>query len=134
MTSERIVDGADWIAQRAIGLAARLAPDDLTTRLAEEWLGDVSAQRGPLAKLGFALGCWWAAYVITREHAPASVPLADAAMIRTLGSSPAEPDMSLVSNLTITFILVVSLHAAVVCSLAMGLGPSFSKSLVTYSP
>ena len=55
MTSERAWDWADSIAQRLIRRAARRAPASLSERFQEEWLADLAAQRGPIARLRFKL-------------------------------------------------------------------------------
>jgi biopolymer transport protein ExbD len=58
-----------WIAACLIRLAAGCAPQRLSERLTEEWSADLAEQRGSVARLRFALGCFWAATVIAREHA-----------------------------------------------------------------
>jgi biopolymer transport protein ExbD len=55
----------DSVAPRLIAYAAQRAPATLAARLEEEWLADSLAQRGLAARLGFALGCLWAATVIS---------------------------------------------------------------------
>lgn len=59
-----------WIDQVTWGLierAARSTPKDIGERLKEEWLADSLEQPGYLARLRFALGCYWAATVIRQE-------------------------------------------------------------------
>jgi biopolymer transport protein ExbD len=63
----------DSAANRIIQSAARRAPSTLSERLEEEWLAASPEQRGPLRRLGFALGCCWAAMAIRREHATVNV-------------------------------------------------------------
>jgi TonB family protein len=127
MTSERW-DWVDRIAQHLIHRAARRAPDSLSERLEEEWLADLAAQRGPIPRLRFALGCCWATNVIAHEHAVAALPAT---------SSPVghanfvhQDDPPFLTGRTITFVLVASIHAAVLYGLAMGLGPQFTKIIV----
>jgi biopolymer transport protein ExbD len=57
----------DGIAPRLIESAARRAPATLAARLEEEWLADLFAQRGLISRLNFALGCLWAATVISLD-------------------------------------------------------------------
>jgi TonB family protein len=119
MTSERAWDWVDGIARRLIHGAARRAPNSLSERLEEEWLADLAAQRGPIGRLRFALGCCWATNIIANEHvAVAALPAA---------ASPMSHSQPLFTGRTVTFVLVASLHAAVLYGLAMGLGPQFSK-------
>jgi hypothetical protein len=127
MTSERW-DWVDRIAHHLIHRAARRAPDSLSERLEEEWLADLAAQRGPIPRLRFALGCCWATNVIAHEHAVAALPAT---------SSPVghanfvhQDDSPFLTGRTITFVLVASIHAAVLYGLAMGLGPQFTKIIV----
>jgi biopolymer transport protein ExbD len=63
----------DGVAAQVIRRAARSAPGSLSERLDEEWLAALSEQRGPLRRLGFALGCGWAAIAITRDHPAVTV-------------------------------------------------------------
>jgi biopolymer transport protein ExbD len=63
----------DSVANRIIQSAARGAPGNLSERLEEEWLAAIPEQRGRLRRLSFALGCFWAAMVIRRDHATVTV-------------------------------------------------------------
>lgn len=117
---------ASKIAQGLIRSAARRAPQALSERLTEEWLADLAAQRGLLARLRFAAGCYWAARVIALEHVVSPAPLAQfphdsprALFIRF----PAEPAPVLMSGTT-TFVLILSLNAAVLYGLVLGLSHS----------
>jgi len=67
----------DRVAPRMIRQAARTAPADLSDRLEEEWLADSLQRPGPLSRLRFALGCYWAAAVIGHDHCTVSVPAID---------------------------------------------------------
>jgi hypothetical protein len=55
----------DGVARRLIALAARRAPATLAARLEEEWSADLLARPGPISHVSFALGCLWAATVIS---------------------------------------------------------------------
>ncbi len=131
MTFERAWDWVDGMARRLIHGAARSAPNSLSERLEEEWLADLAAQRGPIARLRFALGCCWATNIIAREHvAVAAVSAAVSPMSHGHSIRHLRDDSPLFTGRTVTFVLVASLHAAVLYGLAMGLGPQFSKIIV----
>ena len=127
MTSKRTWDWVDGIAHRLIHRAARRVPASLSERLREEWLADFEAQRGAMARLRFALGCCWATNVIAREHAAAAIPAASSAVGQGQLVRHPEGDFPFFTGRTITFVLVASLHVAVLYGLAMGLGPKFTK-------
>ena len=127
MTSERAWDWVDGIAHRLIHRAARRAPDSLSERLEEEWLADLAAQRGLIRRLGFAFGCCWATNVIAHEHALAALPVTSSPMGQGHSIRHRQDDFPLFTGRAITFVLVVSLHAAVLYGLAVGLGPKFTK-------
>lgn len=60
----RLSDSIDAVARCLIEHAARRVPTTLAERLREEWLADLSEDRGPIARLRLALGCFRAAFVI----------------------------------------------------------------------
>jgi TonB family protein len=126
MTSERAWDWADSIAQRLIRRAARRAPASLSERFQEEWLADLAAQRGPIARLRFAIGCCWATNVIAHEYGVA-LPAAGASLGHA-HSMRLGHDHPFFAGRTLTLVLVVTLHVAVLYGLAMGLGPTFKVS------
>jgi TonB family protein len=131
MTSERTWDWVDGIARRVIHGAALRAPNSLSERLEEEWLADLAAQRGPIARLRFALGCCWATSVIVHEHVGlAALPSAAAPLAHGHTVRFRLDDSRFFTGRTITFLMVASLHAAVLYGLAMGLGPQISKIIV----
>ena len=110
---------APWL----IRLAARSAPASLAERLEEEWLADLAARRGPIARLRLALGCCWAARVITHEHAVVNLLGAAAAAGHKIMSGSAQHDSSFFSRRTTAVLLIVCLHGLLICGLAVGLGP-----------
>jgi biopolymer transport protein ExbD len=65
----------DSIARRVIERAARRAPPTLAERLQEEWLADLSDHHGRIERLKLALGCYWAAFMITDDDCTASTPV-----------------------------------------------------------
>lgn len=131
MTSERTGNWTDRAAHGLVRHAARRAPGPLAERLEEEWLADMSARRAGLSRLSLALGCCWASYVITRESGVAAVPAASAqAAPANLGGYWRDDSLRF-SRSTVTFLLVVSLHLAIVCGLAVGLGSQFTKKAPT---
>ena len=99
--------------------AARTAPASLAERLEEEWLADLAARAGKLARLRFALGCCWATRVIAHEL---GVPERAAATtgdknvaICTQAGHPFH------SHRTTVSVLIVSLHILVIYGLATGM-------------
>jgi TonB family protein len=115
------IDTNTTLAQGIVQRAARCAPGPLAARLEEEWLADLAARRGGLARLRLAFGCWWAARVITREHAALGL----AAVAGTADShalTEGRPlDFSFVSARTLAIIVIACLHLAVLCTLARSL-------------
>lgn len=78
MNGHTFVDGwIDQMTSELIERAARGIPEGLGERLREEWLADSLEQPGRLARLRFALGCYWAATVI--QHEPIELPIAQLA-------------------------------------------------------
>jgi biopolymer transport protein ExbD len=66
---------SDGVAVRVIQRAARQAPGVLSDRLEEEWLAELSEQRGRMSRLSFALGCYWAATVISHDQLTVNLPV-----------------------------------------------------------
>jgi biopolymer transport protein ExbD len=62
----------DGVAARIVQRASRHAPGALSARLEEEWSADLSERPGPMARLSFALGCYWAAAVISHDQGTVS--------------------------------------------------------------
>lgn len=113
----RCVEG--W-ARRLIEHAACKAPPALSARLAEEWLADLPARRGAIARLRFAIGCCWASKVIAHELGAALGVTAGSTTVRTAAlytsTGPSfDPRRSAVS------FLIVSLHVLVIYGLAAGM-------------
>jgi TonB family protein len=132
MTSERTLDWVDGIVHRLIHRAARRAPGSLSERLEEEWLADLAAQRGSIARLRFAFGCCWATHIIALEHgAVAALPAASPAMGQGHFNRYPEESFPFFTGRSITFALVASLHVAVLYGLAIGLGPNFTKVIAS---
>jgi len=123
MTSERAWDGwIDWLARRLVGYAARRAPEALWERLQEEWLADLAAQRGPVLRLGFAVGVCRAAAVIAYQQA-ASSPSPSPAGSAGHGHFIRFPrdNFQLFAGGTATFVFFTSLLAAVLYGLGFAL-------------
>ena len=128
MTSERKVEWMDRAAGCLVHYAARRTPEPLSQRLEEEWLADLAERRPGFARLRLGIGCYWATYSIAREQrvaavAPARTHLAPASVAGFMSENSA-----LFSRRTATFLLVASLHAAVLLGLAVGVGSKFIKS------
>jgi hypothetical protein len=129
MTSERTQDWVDGIVRRLIRRAARRAPALLSDRLEEEWLADLAEQPGQLARLRFGIGCCWATNVIAREHA-AVAPIPAAVSAQTPGVVHfSSGDSPFFTGRTMTFVLVATLHLAVLYGLAIGLTQHFTKPI-----
>lgn len=131
MTSERTGNWMDRAAHGLIRHAARRAPGPLAERLEEEWLADMIARRAGLSRLRLALDCCRASYVITRETGVAAVPAAGAQVAPANLGGYWRDDSLRFSRSTVTFLLVVSLHLAILCGLAVGLGSKFTKKTPT---
>jgi TonB family protein len=117
------------IAHRLIHRAARRAPDALAERLEEEWSADLAAQRGPMARLRFAIGCCWATNVIAHEHVAMALPATSASLGHVRSIRAGHDHFPFFTSRTLTLVLVATLHVAVLYGLAMGLGPTFKKPI-----
>jgi TonB family protein len=117
------------LAHRLIVRAARQAPAALTERLAEEWLADLASRTGAGSRLRLAIGCCWATGVITRDF---RVPQL-AASSATGGHKPLRGDfhydLPQLSRRTVTFILIVALHALLIYGFASGFGQRLIPTL-----
>jgi TonB family protein len=100
----------------------------LSERLAEEWLADLTARKGPLARLRFALGCTWATRVIAHELGlPARA--AAAAPGGTAASVCVQPVPSFYSRRTAVLLLIAALHILVIYGLAAGMASAVLKKI-----
>jgi TonB family protein len=127
MTSEKTFDWLEALAQGLVNHAARRAPAPLSERLAEEWLADMSARPQGISRLRFAVGCCWATSIIVREHSGATVPAVTAAAAPAHFGGYLQMGPAYSSRRTVTFILVASLHAAVLGGLMLGLTQRLKK-------
>jgi hypothetical protein len=128
MTSERMVEWMDRAAGCLIHDAARRTPEPLSQRLEEEWLADLAARRSGFPRLRLAIGCYWATYTIAREQRVATVAAASSRLAHSNITTFTGESSRLFSRRTATFLLVASLHAAVLCGLAVGVSSKFIKS------
>jgi TonB family protein len=115
------------LARRLIQHAARRAPGPLSERLAEEWLADMGERPQGWSRLRFAIGCCWATSIIAREHCGAAVPALTAAVAPAHVGGYIQMGPAYSPRRTVTFILVASLHAAVLGGLMLGLTQQFKK-------
>ncbi|HEY2779368.1 MAG TPA: TonB family protein [Steroidobacteraceae bacterium] len=127
MTSERTQDWVDTLTQGLIHHAAQRAPGPLSERLEEEWLADLAERHGKLSRLRLSLGCCWAVYFIAREQRIATVHAASATVAHAGFVGYPREDSSRLSSRSATFFVVVALHVAVLCGLAVGLSGHFTK-------
>jgi hypothetical protein len=111
--------------------AARRAPPDLSERLEEEWRADLAVRSSSSSCLRFALGCCWATRVIAREHSPASVPVASAAMGPKVALGYVREEPGIFARRSITFFLVAGLHIALFYGLMTGLAFRIIKVMPT---
>jgi hypothetical protein len=93
MNNLRWING---IASRLIASAAERAPDSCSARLHEEWLAHSLELPAAASRLKFALGCFWAVMVISRQDLDLSVTNAIStapagAAIMTANAQPAIP-------------------------------------------
>ena len=97
-----------WLIHRA----AAQAPQSLSERLEEEWLADLESRSSSASRLRFAAGCLWAIRVIAREFQPAMAgALSPAAGHRPFTSEPRN-GFGRLSKRSGTFLIVASLHLA----------------------
>jgi TonB family protein len=132
MTSERELDWIDGFSRTLVHRAAQRTPETLSERLEEEWLADMAERRGSFSRLRLAIGCYWSTYAITRELAArerrvATIAAAGPRVAQVSFDGYAQENASLFSRRGATFLLVASLHAALLCGLAVGLSSKFTK-------
>ena len=126
MSPERM----EWMKRAAACLvhyAAQRTPAPLSQRLEEEWLADLAERRSGLARLRLGFGCYWATHTIAREQRVAAVAAARAPLAQVSVAAFGDEHTAPFSRRTVTFLLVVSLHAAVLCGLAVGVSAKFVK-------
>jgi protein TonB len=116
-----------WLIQHA----ARRAPPDLSERLEEEWRADLVERPSAISRLRFALGCCWATSVIAREHCPASVPVASAALGPKVTLGDLREESGIFARRSATFFLVAGLHIALFYGLMTGLAFRIIKVIPT---
>ena len=127
MTSEQSVKWMDGAAGRLIHYAARRTPEPMSQRLEEEWLADLAERPSGFSRLRLGIGCYWATYTIAREQRVATVAEARSPLAHTNVATFTSGEATFFSGRTVTFLLVVSLHAAVLCGLAVGVSSQFIK-------
>jgi TonB family protein len=111
---------AEGWARRLIEHAACKAPPALSARLAEEWLADLPARRGAIARVRFALGCCWASRVIANELGAALGATAASTTVRTTALYTSTGPAFDSRRSAVSF-LIVSLHVLVIYGLAAGM-------------
>jgi Gram-negative bacterial TonB protein C-terminal len=109
--------------------AAHRSPPDLAERLEEEWLADLSAQRGALAQLWFALGCCWATRVITLDAIAIRAPAARAATAQGAVATIVPHDRTPFSGRTIVLMFIAGLHLIVITRFSLGLGGTVPEAI-----
>lgn len=124
-TSTRLVDR---IIRGLIRRAARQAPPELSERLGEEWLADLTARSATLSQLRFALGCCWATAVIARELGTPVRVGAAAVNDRTTVAYGA-PGPSFLARRPMVALVIVGLHTLVIFGLASGIASKVLEAI-----
>ena len=119
----------EWFARWLIQRAARNAPPSLSERLEEEWLADLEARRGQMARLRFGFGCCWATRVIALEHCAQKLPATASATGHRIMTAYAQHDSSFFSRRTTAFLLIVCLHAVLIYGLMTGLAHTMIEAI-----
>jgi TonB family protein len=127
MTSEQRLEWMDRAAGCLVHYAARRTPESLSQRLEEEWLADLAERGSGFSRLRLGLGCYWATYSIAREQRVATVAAASTPAANASVAGIYRENATLFSRRTVTFLLVASLHAAVLCGVAVGVSSKFIK-------
>ena len=120
-SSDKSLGSVEGFVRWLIQHAARNAPPSLSQRLEEEWLADLAARRGPMARLRFGFGCCWATGVITHEHCAVKIPAASSATGHKIMTAYVQHDSSFFSRRTTVFVLIICLHAVLIYALTTGL-------------
>jgi hypothetical protein len=108
--------------------AARKAPPQLSERLEEEWLADLSAQGSQLSRLRFAIGCCWATRVIAYEYvAPGAALAGSSATHRAVAAFAPHPYSFLWSRTTV-FCAIIALHVVLIYCLANAFANNSDRS------
>jgi TonB family protein len=112
---------ADDLATRWVRSAARAAPATLRERLEEEWLADLGARAGWLARLRFGAGCQWATRAIAHEFAGAQLATTVAGADHALALH--HPHGTSGPRRTLALFIIVGLHAAALFAITRTLRP-----------
>lgn len=127
MTSEQRMDWMDRAAGCLVHYAARRIPEPLSERLEEEWLADLAERESGFSRLRLGCGCYWATFSIARERRVATLAVAGSRAASASAAGFYAEKATHFSRRTVTFLLVASLHAAVLCGLALGVSTKFIK-------
>jgi TonB family protein len=110
---------SDRLARSLLLYAARNAPPSLTQRLEEEWLADFETRHAGLPRLRLALGCCWAAQVISRDCSVLGAAVAAPATSGVLAHEPQRSHFG--SRRAVALCLIACLHVGLIWMLATGL-------------
>ncbi len=92
--------------------AAHRAPEDLSSRLEEEWLADLECRSAAWSRLRFAMGCCWATLVIANDYPRNRVAAASQAVPSGGIVTLVDRNFSYFSLRSATLFLIAGLHAA----------------------
>ena len=116
---------APWLIHHA----ACRTPEELSSRLEEEWLADLESRTSALSRLRFAIGCCWATVVIIHDYPRNEVAAALSAPPSRGLITLADGSFGYVSLRSGTLFLIVGLFAVLFCALTTTIShtPGLSK-------
>jgi TonB family protein len=118
------------LAQRLIVRAAQKTPAALSERLTEEWLADLEYRTGAIARLRFAMNCYWATAVIAHDFGTPRLATSGIASGHKPFLDGLPHDLPRLSRRTVAFILIAGLQVLLVYGFASG----FKQLVVTPHP
>jgi len=110
---------SDDLATRWVRSAARAAPATLRERLEEEWLADLAARPGWLARMRFGAGCHWATHAIAHDFGGAQLAAVAGGADHALAFH--HPHGTSGPRRTVTLFVIVGLHAIALYALTRGI-------------
>jgi hypothetical protein len=106
--------------------AAHRTPEDLSSRLEEEWLADLESRSAALSRLRFAMGCCWATLVIANDYPPSRVPAASPVAAASGIVTLVDRNFGYFSLRSATLFLIAGLHAVLFFGLITSLSHTHS--------
>lgn len=109
--------------------AAHRAPEDLSSRLEEEWLADLQSRSATWSRLRFAVGCCWATLVIANDYPRNRVAAASQAVPSGGIVTLIDRNFGYFSLRSATLFLIAGLHAALFFGLITSLSPTHKAAV-----